>query len=225
MFSNNQTTFRSKINYSREYTMGTSTDGLEEEEEKKSKQEDVILNGNDLEKAEHSGDMEIELSPVPDEKPAEEFISVPKTTSFRASLRKRNAMLSSDDSDSDESKRSSEDELPRYTADYDDEIATTGYATNPNQFRSSNPKKHHVHSHSHKQEIPEDPELPISNPTPLWEADDLSASTSDEEAKWEQSLLQRATAGPKVQRSVVTNIVAGKPTSEQTDCIYEWVIK
>lgn len=53
--------------------------------------------------------------------PPDEFIRVPKTSSFRTSLRERNAMLSSESSDESEHN----DSLPTYTASYEDEVATT----------------------------------------------------------------------------------------------------
>lgn len=71
--------------------------------------------------------------------PPDEFIRVPKTSSFRTSLRERNAMLSSESSDESEHN----DSLPTYTASYEDEVATTGYATIPNQFKPSHPKPSH----------------------------------------------------------------------------------
>ena len=189
------------MHFTKEYTIGKSTDGLEEEE----KEKEVIEPRKPFEKTELEGKMDIEPTPFPDEKPAEDFIAVPKTTSFRASLRKRNAMLSSDESDSDENRRSSEDELPTYTADYEDEIATTGYATIPNQFKPSHPRKSAPPSSTL---FPSDSS--IAKPTPLWEAEDVSASESDEEAKWEQTLIQRATAGPRVQSSTMESLAASR---------------
>ena len=197
------------MHYSKEYTIGKSTDGLEEEE----KEKEVIQPRKQFEKTELEGKMEIEPTPLQEEKPAEDFVAVPKTTSFRASLRKRNAMLSSDESDSDENRRSSEDELPTYTADYEDEIATTGYATIPNQFKPSHPRK---------SALPPSTSFPpassITNPTPLWEAEDISASESDEEEKWEQTLIQRATAGPRVQPSAMENLAASR-----CEWMNEWI--
>ena len=166
---------------------------------------EVVPPRNPFERTDMEGKMEVEPAPLPDEKPAEDFIAVPKTNSFRASLRKRNAMLSSDDSESDENRRSSEDELPTYMADYEDEIATTGYATNPNQFKPSHSRKSQP---SPSTSFP--PDSSITNPTPLWDADDLSASESDEEAKWEQTLIQRATAGPRIQPSAMENLAASR---------------
>ena len=156
--------------------------------------------------------MEVEPSQLPGEKPAEDFIAVPKTTSFRASLRKRNAMLSSDESDFDENRRSSSEELPTYAADYEDELATTGYVSIPNQFKPSHSRKSNLPSSSTFS-----PDLPIANPSPPWEAADVSASESDEDEKWEQTLIQRATAGPRVQHSAIGNLVVSRECMNNVD--------
>ena len=143
----------------------------------------------------------------PSIQPPEEFIRVPKTSSFRSSLRERNAMLSSESSDESEHN----DHLPTYTASYEDEVATTGYATIPNQFKSSHPKSSRPKPSSdddysiHRKDLNE----AIANPTPMWDEAEVSASTSDEEARWEQSLVSRAMAGPTVSSRVSQTVVAG----------------
>ena len=134
--------------------------------------------------------------------PPDEFIRVPKTSSFRSSLRERNAMLSSESSDESEHN----DHLPTYTASYEDEVATTGYATIPNQFKSSHPKPSSDEDYSiHRKDLNE----AVAKPVPMWDEAELSASTSDEEARWEQSLVSRAMAGPTVTSRVSQTVVAG----------------
>ena len=140
--------------------------------------------------------------------PPDEFIRVPKTSSFRTSLRERNAMLSSESSD--ESEHS--DSLPTYTASYEDEVATTGYATIPNQFKPSHPKSSHPKPSSdedysiHRKDFND----AVTNPGPMWDEAELSASTSDEEARWEQGLVSRAMAGPIITSRVSQTVVAGR---------------
>ena len=140
--------------------------------------------------------------------PPDEFIRVPKTSSFRTSLRERNAMLSSESSDESEHN----DSLPTYTASYEDEVATTGYATIPNQFKPSHPKPSHPKPSSdedysiHRKDLNE----AVTNPGPMWDEAELSASTSDEEARWEQSLVSRAMAGPIITSRVSQTVVAGR---------------
>lgn len=140
--------------------------------------------------------------------PPDEFIRVPKTSSFRTSLRERNAMLSSESSDESEHN----DSLPTYTASYEDEVATTGYATIPNQFKPSHPKPSHPKPSSdedysiHRKDLNE----AVTNPGPMWDEVELSASTSDEEARWEQSLVSRAMAGPIITSRVSQTVVAGR---------------
>ena len=140
--------------------------------------------------------------------PPDEFIRVPKTSSFRTSLRERNAMLSSESSDESEHN----DSLPTYTASYEDEVATTGYATIPNQFKPSHPKPSHPKPSSdedysiHRKDLND----AVTNPGPMWDEVELSASTSDEEARWEQSLVSRAMAGPIITSRVSQTIVAGR---------------
>ena len=138
----------------------------------------------------------------------DEFIRVPKTSSFRTSLRERNAMLSSESSDESEHN----DSLPTYTACYEDEVATTGYATIPNQFKPSHPKPSHPKPSSdedysiHRKDLND----AVTNPGPMWDEVELSASTSDEEARWEQSLVSRAMAGPIITSRVSQTVVAGR---------------
>lgn len=140
--------------------------------------------------------------------PPDEFIRVPKTSSFRTSLRERNAMLSSESSDESEHN----DSLPTYTASYEDEVATTGYATIPNQFKPSHPKPSHPKPSSdedysiHRKDLND----AVTNPGPMWDEAELSASTSDEEARWEQSLVSRAMAGPIITSRVSQTVVAGR---------------
>lgn len=140
--------------------------------------------------------------------PSDEFIRVPKTSSFRTSLRERNAMLSSESSDESEHN----DSLPTYTASYEDEVATTGYATIPNQFKPSHPKPSHPKPSSdedysiHRKDLND----AVTNPGPMWGEAELSASTSDEEARWEQSLVSRAMAGPIITSRVSQTVVAGR---------------
>lgn len=140
--------------------------------------------------------------------PPDEFIRVPKTSSFRTSLRERNAMLSSESSDESEHN----DSLPTYTASYEDEVATTGYATIPNQFKPSHPKPSHPKPSSdedysiHRKDLND----AVTNPGPMWDEAELSASTSDEEARWEQSLVSRAMAGPIITSHVSQTVVAGR---------------
>lgn len=140
--------------------------------------------------------------------PPDEFIRVPKTSSFRTSLRERNAMLSSESSDESEHN----DSLPTYTASYEDEVATTGYATIPNQFKPSHPKPSHPKPSSdedysiHRKDLND----AVTNPGPMWDEVELSASTSDEEARWEQSLVSRAMAGPIITSHVSQTVVAGR---------------
>lgn len=140
--------------------------------------------------------------------PPDEFIRVPKTSSFRTSLRERNAMLSSESSDESEHN----DSLPTYTASYEDEVATTGYATIPNQFKPSHPKPSHPKPSSdedysiHRKDLND----AVTNPGPMWDEVELSASTSDEEARWEQSLVSRAMAGPIITSRVSQTVVAGR---------------
>ena len=140
--------------------------------------------------------------------PPDEFIRVPKTSSFRTSLRERNAMLSSESSDESEHN----DSLPTYTASYEDEVATTGYATIPNQFKLSHPKPSHPKPSSdedysiHRKDLND----AVTNPGPMWDEVELSASTSDEEARWEQSLVSRAMAGPIITSHVSQTVVAGR---------------
>ena len=140
--------------------------------------------------------------------PPDEFIRVPKTSSFRTSLRERNAMLSSESSDESEHN----DSLPTYTASYEDEVATTGYATIPNQFKPSHPKPSHPKPSSdedysiHRKDLND----AVTNPGPMWGEAELSASTSDEEARWEQSLVSRAMAGPIITSRVSQTVVAGR---------------
>ena len=140
--------------------------------------------------------------------PPDEFIRVPKTSSFRTSLRERNAMLSSESSDESEHN----DSLPTYTASYEDEVATTGYATIPNQFKPSHPKPSHPKPSSdedysiHRKDLND----AVTNPEPMWDEVELSASTSDEEARWEQSLVSRAMAGPIITSHVSQTVVAGR---------------
>ena len=140
--------------------------------------------------------------------PPDEFIRVPKTSSFRTSLRERNAMLSSESSDESEHN----DSLPTYTASYEDEVATTGYATIPNQFKPSHPKPSHPKPSSdedysiHRKDL----NNAVTNPGPMWDEAELSASTSDEEARWEQSLVSRAMAGPIITSRVSQTVVAGR---------------
>lgn len=140
--------------------------------------------------------------------PSDEFIRVPKTSSFRTSLRERNAMLSSESSDESEHN----DSLPTYTASYEDEVATTGYATIPNQFKPSHPKPSHPKPSSdedysiHRKDLND----AVTNPGPMWDEAELSASTSDEEARWEQSLVSRAMAGPIITSRVSQTVVAGR---------------
>lgn len=75
--------------------------------------EEVLTNA-DLEQMKGSNNEKVKKYPSENPQDAsEEFISVPKTSSFRASLRKRNAMLTSDSSDSDE-RDASLDEVPVY---------------------------------------------------------------------------------------------------------------
>ena len=119
--------------------------------------------------------------------PSDEFIRVPKTSSFRTSL-------------------------PTYTASYEDEVATTGYATIPNQFKPSHPKPSHPKPSSdedysiHRKDLND----AVTNPGPMWDEAELSASTSDEEARWEQSLVSRAMAGPIITSRVSQTVVAGR---------------
>lgn len=140
--------------------------------------------------------------------PPDEFIRVPKTSSFRTSLRERNAMLSSESSDESEHN----DSFPTYTASYEDEVATTGYATIPNQFKPSHPKPSHPKPSSdedysiHRKDLND----AVTNPGPMWDEVELSASTSDEEARWEQSLVSRAMAGPIITSHVSQTVVAGR---------------
>ena len=140
--------------------------------------------------------------------PPDEFIRVPKTSCFRTSLRERNAMLSSESSDESEHN----DSLPTYTASYEDEVATTGYATIPNQFKPSHPKPSHPKPSSdedysiHRKDLND----AVTNPGPMWDEAELSASTSDEEARWEQSLVSRAMAGPIITSRVSQTVVAGR---------------
>ena len=140
--------------------------------------------------------------------PPDEFIRVPKTSSFRTSLRERNAMLSSESSDESEHN----DSLPTYTASYEDEVATTGYATIPNQFKPSHPKPSHPKPSSdedysiHRKDLND----AVTNPGPMWDEVELSASTSDEEARWEQGLVSRAMAGPIITSHVSQTVVAGR---------------
>ena len=140
--------------------------------------------------------------------PPDEFIRVPKTSSFRTSIRERNAMLSSESSDESEHN----DSLPTYTASYEDEVATTGYATIPNQFKPSHPKPSHPKPSSdedysiHRKDLND----AVTNPGPMWDEVELSASTSDEEARWEQSLVSRAMAGPIITSHVSQTVVAGR---------------
>ena len=140
--------------------------------------------------------------------PPDEFIRVPKTSSFRTSLRERNALLSSESSDESEHN----DSLPTYTASYEDEVATTGYATIPNQFKPSHPKPSHPKPSSdedysiHRKDLND----AVTNPGPMWDEVELSASTSDEEARWEQSLVSRAMAGPIITSHVSQTVVAGR---------------
>lgn len=135
--------------------------------------------------------------------PPDEFIRVPKTSSFRTSLRERNAMLSSESSDESEHN----DSLPTYTASYEDEVATTGYATIPNQFKPSHPKPSSDEDYSiHRKDLND----AVTNPGPMWDEAELSASTSDEEARWEQSLVSRAMAGPIITSRVSQTVVAGR---------------
>ena len=150
--------------------------------------------------------------------PPDEFIRVPKTSSFRTSLRERNAMLSSESSDESEHN----DSLPTYTASYEDEVATTGYATIPNQFKPSHPKPSHPKPSHPKPSHPKpssdedysihrkDLNDAVTNPGPMWDEVELSASTSDEEARWEQSLVSRAMAGPIITSHVSQTVVAGR---------------
>ena len=150
--------------------------------------------------------------------PSDEFIRVPKTSSFRTSLRERNAMLSSESSDESEHN----DSLPIYTASYEDEVATTGYATIPNQFKPSHPKPSHPKPSHPKPSHPKpssdedysihrkDLNDAVTNPGPMWDEAELSASTSDEEARWEQSLVSRAMAGPIITSRVSQTVVAGR---------------
>ena len=137
--------------------------------------------------------------------PPDEFIRVPKTSSFRTSLRERNAMLSSESSDESEHN----DSLPTYTASYEDEVATTGYASHP---KPSHPKPSHPKPSSdedysiHRKDLND----AVTNPGPMWDEVELSASTSDEEARWEQSLVSRAMAGPIITSHVSQTVVAGR---------------
>ena len=125
--------------------------------------EEVLTNA-DLEQIKGSSNEEVKKSPSENLQDAsEEFISVPKTSSFRASFRKRNAMLTSASSDSD-GRDASLDEVSVYPT----EEGNHQFQTNTKDITQ----------------------------TPLWEADELSASTSDDEAKWEQSLVRRAAAMP-----------------------------
>lgn len=125
-----------------------------------------VLTNVDLEKMKGSNNEELKTFPTENtHDPSEGFISVPKTSSFRASLRKRNAMMKSDSSDSSDGREDSIDNIPVYSTDNNE---------NNQQFRPRT----------------ED----VVTQTPLWEADELSASTSDDEAKWEQSLVSRAAA-------------------------------
>ena len=111
-------------------------------------------------------------------------------------------MLSSESSDESEHN----DHLPTYTASYEDEVATTGYATIPNQFKSSHPKPSSDDYSIHRKDLNE----AVTNPAPMWDEAELSASTSDEEARWEQSLVSRAMAGPTVTSRVSQTVVAGR---------------
>jgi hypothetical protein len=117
-------------------------------------------------------------------------------------------MLSSESSDESEHN----DSLPTYTASYEDEVATTGYATIPNQFKPSHPKPSHPKPSSdedysiHRKDLND----AVTNPGPMWDEVELSASTSDEEARWEQSLVSRAMAGPIITSHVSQTVVAGR---------------
>ena len=138
--------------------------------------EEVLTNA-DLEQMKGSNNEKVKKYPSENPQDAsEEFISVPKTSSFRASLRNRNAMLTSDSSDSDE-RDASLDEVPVYPTEEE----------------------------SHQFQI----NTKDITQTPLWEADELSASTSDDETKWEQSLVRRAAAMPVRISTVHESIAAG----------------
>ena len=171
-FSSNKPKYTTKLDLHREYDLSKTTDGLES----MMGTEEVLTNA-DLEQMKGSNNEKVKKYPSENPQDAsEEFISVPKTSSFRASLRKRNAMLTSDSSDSDE-RDASLDEVPVYPTEEES-----------HQFQINTKE---------------------NTQTPLWEADELSASTSDDETKWEQSLVRRAAAMPVRISTVHESIAAG----------------
>ncbi|KAK8821908.1 hypothetical protein WA538_000006, partial [Blastocystis sp. DL] len=199
-FSSSKPKFTKKIDFSAEYDVSKTTDGLESMESptaQPAEEKTVIVTEQPMEPPKNS----------PMTQPPDEFIRVPKTSSFRTSLRERNAMLSSESSDESEHN----DSLPTYTASYEDEVATTGYATIPNQFKPSHPKPSSDEDYSiHRKDLND----AVTNPGPMWDEVELSASTSDEEARWEQSLVSRAMAGPIITSHVSQTVVAAGPSAE-----------
>ena len=186
MFASNKPKFTTKVNLQADYS-NTATDGLDS-----LKPKETVLNGAELEAMKkqikpNESDEEEQLERKINQKIEEEsgapkkddFIPL-KTKSLRSILRQRNNAFSSDSSDASNASDASDEESHRIAMD----------------------------------KPAPDASYPLARPSEVLPLDDNDSSasepsSSDEEAKWEQHLVERGLSGPTVAASLTQPIAHG----------------